>query len=55
VTVAVISIADRIKNEASLVVFTLQKMGLNVILLTGDNARTARAAAMQVRSERVSF
>ncbi len=41
-------IADGIKPEAPVVVHVLQKMGLRVILLTGDNRRTARAIAAEV-------
>uniref|UniRef100_A0A183EVP2 Heavy metal translocating P-type ATPase n=1 Tax=Gongylonema pulchrum TaxID=637853 RepID=A0A183EVP2_9BILA len=46
--VSVISIADRIKKESALAVWTLQRMNIRVILLTGDNARTAEATARQV-------
>lgn len=45
---AVISIADAIKKEAPLAVWALQKMGIRVILLTGDNWRTAQTTAAQV-------
>ena len=48
VTVALFSVADKVKSEASLAVYLLQKMGLHVVLLTGDNHRTARATAKQV-------
>lgn len=43
-----IAIADRIKPTAPLTIFALQSMGLNVILVTGDNIKTARAIAAQV-------
>lgn len=49
VLVSMLSVADTMKPEAPLAVFSLQKMGLDVVLLTGDNARTARAIAKQVR------
>nr|CAD2144074.1 unnamed protein product [Meloidogyne enterolobii] len=45
---AVISIVDEVKKEAALVVWALQKMGMNVVLLTGDNAKTAEATARKI-------
>jgi Cu+-exporting ATPase len=41
-------IADTVKPEARVAVYTLQKMGLRVLLLTGDNRRTALAIADEV-------
>ncbi|KAK5974243.1 Copper-transporting ATPase 1, partial [Trichostrongylus colubriformis] len=46
--VAIISIADKVKNEAALAVWALTKMGMRVVLLTGDNAKTAGSTARQV-------
>ena len=45
---AVISISDQVKSEAALAVWALHKMGIHSVLLTGDNAKTAEAAAKQV-------
>uniref|UniRef100_A0A7E4ZYY4 P-type Cu(+) transporter n=1 Tax=Panagrellus redivivus TaxID=6233 RepID=A0A7E4ZYY4_PANRE len=45
---AVVSIADQVKPEALLAVYTLRKMGMHVVLLTGDNAKTAEATAKKV-------
>uniref|UniRef100_A0A1I7XTP9 Glutathione-dependent dehydroascorbate reductase n=1 Tax=Heterorhabditis bacteriophora TaxID=37862 RepID=A0A1I7XTP9_HETBA len=46
--IAVISIADQLKKEASLAVWSLRQMGMRVVLLTGDNAKTAESTAKQV-------
>ncbi|XP_059371386.1 copper-transporting ATPase 1-like [Carassius carassius] len=50
---AMVAIADTVKPEAELAVQTLTAMGLEVVLMTGDNSRTARAIAAQVGIRKV--
>jgi P-type Cu2+ transporter len=44
---AVIGIADRVKKSSAAAVAALEKMGVTVYMLTGDNKETARAVAQQ--------
>ena len=45
---AILSLADALRPESPEVVRRLQDMGLRVVMLTGDNERTARAIAARV-------
>jgi Cu+-exporting ATPase len=49
----VIGIADTIKDGSTEAVATLKKMGLQVIMMTGDNLATAHAIANEVEVDRV--
>jgi len=51
--VGIIAVSDTVKEDAKESVATLSKMGLSVVMLTGDNERTARAIASEVGIERV--
>jgi Cu+-exporting ATPase len=44
----VVAVADRVKDTSSAAVTALHDLGLRVVLLTGDNARTAEAVAAAV-------
>jgi len=48
-----IAVADTLKESTIDAIGDLKKMGLNVVMITGDNARTAAAIGLQVGIERV--
>ena len=50
---AIVAIADTTKETSIMAVNELRRMGIEVIMLTGDNKRTAKAIARQVGIERV--
>ena len=45
---AMIAIADKVKETSRQAIETLQSRGIDVYMLTGDNAQTAKAVAQQV-------
>ncbi|MFZ6710551.1 heavy metal translocating P-type ATPase [Undibacterium sp. TC9W] len=46
--VAMLSVADKIKSNSKEAITQLQQQGMHIIVLTGDNARTAQAVAKQL-------
>lgn len=51
--VGMIAVADVIKEDSAKAVRELKNMGIHVVMLTGDNVRTAKAIAMQAGIEEV--
>lgn len=49
----VLAVADTIKADSAAAVTALRRLGVEVVMLTGDNARTATAIARQVGVSRV--
>jgi Cu+-exporting ATPase len=49
----IIAISDAVKPSSANAIRTLQKMGLEVVMLTGDNRRTAEVIAREVGIKRV--
>ncbi|MEO1068579.1 MAG: copper-translocating P-type ATPase [Cyanobacteria bacterium J06638_6] len=50
---ALFAIADAVKPSSAVAITTLQRMGLEVVMLTGDNRRTAEAIAQEVGISRI--
>lgn len=53
VALGVVAVADTVRPSSADAVAALQRMGLSVAMLTGDNSRTAEAVARQVGVDRV--
>ncbi|MBI2600775.1 copper-translocating P-type ATPase [Candidatus Daviesbacteria bacterium] len=51
--VGLIAVADIVKESAKEAVSKLKKMGIETVMITGDNEKTARAIARQVGIDRV--
>jgi P-type Cu+ transporter len=50
---AILAVADPIKDGSKLALEALQRMGIKVVMITGDNQRTARAIAAQIGIDQV--
>src|SRR5208337_2750373 len=53
VTLGVIGLADTLKDDSAETVKELKRMKIEVVMLTGDNARTAKAVAAKLGIDRV--
>jgi Cu+-exporting ATPase len=53
IAAGIIAVADTIKDDSLAAIRLLQKMKIEVVMMTGDNERTAKAIAQQVGIKRV--
>ena len=53
ILIGIIAVADTTKKEAKQAISELKKMGVRVVMLTGDNKRTANAVAREVGIDEV--
>ncbi len=51
--IGIIAVADAVRDDSAAAVAVLKKMGLSVVMLTGDRERTALATAKRVGIDRV--
>jgi Cu+-exporting ATPase len=51
--VGVVAVADTLKETSAQTVAELKRMGIRVLMITGDNRRTAEAIARQIRVQEV--
>lgn len=53
ILLGIIALADRVKPTSRAAIEEMKRMGLEVVMLTGDNARTAQAIQKDVGADRV--